>query len=114
MAEPMGAAEFSDFGLTAKHPEFLPSSECSERDFRNSLDDDDFWNWVLLRIPPGSRTQFTSQDDYFFFDDNHDDDLLDDLVAPTEPCPICGAFRECGTDLEGRPMIHCLPVDTEA
>ena len=77
---------------------------CSEAVFRNSLNDDDFWDYVFNR----SATRATSD-----LDEPFDDDQDDEHIAPDTPCPICGSLRECGTDSEGRPMIHCLPAHTD-
>lgn len=69
-------------------------SLCPEAGFRASLDDGDFWNYVLLGIRPG--------------DPSPEPDWVDDdepsITKP--PCPECGSIVACGYDEQGRAMVH--------
>lgn len=81
-------------------------SLCPESEYRRSLDEGDFWNYVLLGIKPGDR-----QDNY----DPEDDPNFPELISlePNTPCSLCGVIGACGYDEEGRPMIHCTIEEEE-
>lgn len=67
-------------------------SLCPEAEFRASLDDGDFWNYVLLGIRPG--------------DPCPDWVDIDEPSIYKPPCPECGSIVACGYDEQGRPMVH--------
>jgi hypothetical protein len=67
----------------------------------DSLDDGEYWDWVLLRIAPGT----TDPDGYADIDPT-------DTTAPgyRTPCETCGSTESsCGYDPEGRAYIHTTP-----
>lgn len=74
-----------------------PERLCPEAEFRESLDDGDFWEYVLNGVLPGEEP----------FDHGPYDDGPDELDLMTAaPCEVCGATGACGWDDEGRPMVH--------
>lgn len=82
-------------------------SLCPESEYRASLSDEDFWQYVL--IGPDAL-------------DDRDYDPDDDPNAPRpeDPeltltsCPVCGTYyTACEYDAEGRPMVHVTPADNE-
>lgn len=72
-------------------------SLCPDREYRESLSEDDFWPYVLLGQRPG--------EDYPEPDDEPDLDGIQ-FTGTFEACPECGEYEACGYDTEGRPMIH--------
>ena len=75
-------------------------SLCPDREYRESLSEDDFWPYVLLGQRPGEYVEPEPDfgDGYFIGDD---------------ACPECGEFDACGYDAEGRPMIHVTESEDE-
>lgn len=74
---------------------------CPEAAFRDSLDDGDFWNYVLLGILPGQER----------FDDGPYDDGPPEVTYTAPSCPVCGSITECAYDDQGRPLIHAREDD---
>lgn len=70
-------------------------SECTEREYRNSLSEGEFWAHVF-------------QLDYDFYEDYYLDDEPPTNEDYPDPCPICRSITACGFDSEGRPMIHVV------
>lgn len=82
-------------------------SLCPEADFRASLDDGAFWDYVLNGHRPGDLI-----DDYDPDDDSNCPTA--DEVAISTPCPECGQRGACAYDTEGRALIHAITDrDTE-
>lgn len=73
---------------------------CPEAEFRASLDDGEFWDYVLNGIRPG--------DNVIEVDFCEPDELDEDYGGP---CEICGERGACGYDAEGRPLIHPANVE---
>lgn len=72
-------------------------SLCPDREYRESLSEDEFWDYVLLGQRPGEYVEPEPDDD------------LDEYVTfagTFDACPECGEIDACGYDAEGRPMIH--------
>lgn len=70
-------------------------SLCPEAEFRASLDDGEFWDYVLNGVRPGQEPEVDFSDE--------------DQSPPDEyggPCDVCGERGPCGYDAEGRPLIH--------
>jgi hypothetical protein len=61
-----------------------------EHDYRASLDDDDFWAYVLGGDQPGEPEQLD----------------LDEISNQNTPCTECGERGACTTDFEGRDLFH--------
>ncbi len=78
---------------------------CPEADYRASLSDGEFWDYVLNGHRPGDPVDDYDPDE----DDNRPTD--DELVIST-PCPECGQVGACAYDAEGRPLIHAI-TDTD-
>lgn len=84
-------------------------SLCPENEYRASLSDGEFWDYVLLGRRPD--------------DPIADYDPTDDPNAPMDPegegylaspCPVCGTYLEaCGYDVDGNAWVHCTPEDDE-
>lgn len=77
---------------------------CPEAAFRDSLSDQEFWDYVHNRIMPGDHDLGYAESE-----------PLDWMVGTTsrwEPCPVCGQATACGFDAEGRALIHPIPEDT--
>lgn len=66
-------------------------SLCPDNEYRNSLTEQEFWEYVL-------HTEYPN------WIDSDDPDLDDDLSQAT--CTVCGSNGACAYDSEGRPMIH--------
>ena len=75
-------------------------SLCPESEYRASLTDGEFWEYVLLGVRPGEVT-----------DDDESD--MDAITAQTDPCPECGERGACGYDNEGRAMVHVTEAEVE-
>lgn len=73
----------------------------AEREKREAMSDDDFWNCVLLGIEPGERPDY--EPDY----------EPEDFEQILDPCPDCGSCGPCGYDEMGRPMIHVTGEEDE-
>ena len=79
---------------------------CPEAEFRASLSDGEFWDYVFNGVRPGDPRP----DDY---------DPDDDLNAPPSdrldltPCAVCGGYGACGYDDEGRALIHATPEEDD-
>lgn len=68
---------------------------CPEAAYRDSLDDEQFWDYVLGNRRPGDPA------------DELDVDGTDVAVSSQyDPCPECGERGPCAYDAEGRPMVH--------
>ena len=81
------------------------SHGCPEREYRDGLTDEEFWNYVLLRQRPDDPLpEFTPWDD-----DVQDADVA---AATWAPCLVCGEVI-CGYDAEGRPMTHVSLMEDE-
>lgn len=86
------------------HSARVRGSRCPEAAFRDSLDDGDFWNYVLLGLLPGQEQ----------FDDGPWDDGPPEITyAPLNPCRVCGSIDACGYDNEGRALIHATEDDDQ-
>jgi hypothetical protein len=77
---------------------------CPEADFRASLSDADFWNYVLLGVRPGEEPDWDGQGSY---------DEPEPLDIVLNPCGVCGEWGPCDYDAEGRPLIHWQPPDED-
>lgn len=66
-----------------------------EHAYRDSLDEGDFWNYVLLGIKPGEEPEH-----------EYDPDDFEALGLSPTPCPECGQPGACGYDADGRAYIH--------
>jgi hypothetical protein len=75
-----------------------------EHAYRDSLDEGDFWNYVLLGIKPGEEPEPPYYDP---------EDLLA-IGAVGSPCPECGQETECGYDAEGRAYVHVTEENDDA
>lgn len=74
-------------------------SLCPEREYRDSLTEPEFWDYVLLGLRPGEYVEPEPDAD------------LDDPVTFTsayDPCAECGQIGPCGYDYDGRPMVHVV------
>ena len=78
-------------------------SLCPDREYRESLSEDDFWSYVLQGHRPGGYVEPELYDD------------LDGIqfTGTFDACPECGEFDACGYDAEGRPMIHTTDEASE-
>lgn len=72
-------------------------SLCPEFDDRNDLPDGEFWERVASNL--GCNVGEPDEPDF------------DDPQLRLEPCPVCGSTEACGTDYDGRPMIHTTPPE---
>jgi hypothetical protein len=61
-----------------------------EHDYRDSMNDDNFWAYVLGGNQPGEPDPID----------------LDEVSNQDTPCTECGERGACGYDTEGRPMFH--------
>lgn len=86
----------------AVHPTTIRG--CPEAAFRDSLDDGEFWNYVLLGLLPGQEQ---------FDEGPYDDGPPEVTYTPLNPCVVCGSIDACGYDDEGRPMIHATENDDD-
>ena len=77
----------------------LPGPACPEAEYRASLPDDDFWDYVLLRQRPGDQP-----------DDEPD---LDGVTSQFDPCLECGERGPCAYDNLGRALIHVITSGEE-
>jgi hypothetical protein len=77
---------------------------CPEREFRITLDEGEFWDWVLNGVKPGENPEVE-------FEDEPPDP--EEISTTGSPCPLCGSMGACAYDLDGRPLIHALPVDDD-
>lgn len=75
-------------------------SRCTEVAFRESLNDGEFWDYVLNGIKPGDVP----------VEPEIDDEPIEEYGGP---CAICGERGPCGYDAEGRPLIHPTYVAEE-
>jgi len=66
--------------------------ECPTRESRALLTDDEFWPYVLQGVQPESEPT--------------EPDFDESTTSQNEPCTECGEVGACGTDMEGRPMVH--------
>lgn len=64
---------------------------CPEADLRDAMSDDEFWAHVFPQPEP--------------FDQWEDVPEVDITLA-VMPCRVCGSDGSCGTDAEGRALIH--------
>lgn len=62
------------------------------------VDDAEFWERVLVGPPPADGD-----------DDWPPEPEPDELVADAM-CAVCGALGACAHDIDGRPLIHALPM----
>lgn len=69
-------------------------SLCPEAEFRASLDDGEFWDYVLNGVRPGEEPEVHFEED---------PDAVEDYGGP---CEACGAVGACAYDMDGRPLIH--------
>jgi hypothetical protein len=76
---------------------------CPEAEYRESLTDGEFWDYVLLGIRPGD---VLPEPDY----DPEDYEVHG--IIPT-PCPECGVTGPCGYDPDGRAYIHVTEESDE-
>ena len=77
-------------------------SLCPEAEFRDSLSDGEFWDYVLLGIRPGDPQPADGDDDW---------DPLEPV--PLGVCPVCGSTTACGYDEQGRALIHASDDEDE-
>lgn len=84
-------------------------SLCPEGEYRASLTDAEFWDYVLLGRRPGDTA-----DTYDPADDmNTPMDLIGEGYLAS-PCAVCGTCLEaCGYDVDGNAWIHCTPEDDD-
>jgi hypothetical protein len=84
---------------------------CPEREYRDSLTDDEFFTYVagrMQRLPWEGDPGFDPETEYL-------DGLgEDERLGIPDPCPTCGSASACAWDSEGRPMIHVLKEDEES
>lgn len=76
-------------------------SLCPDAEFRASLDDGEFWEYVFNGVKPGDPRP----DREIEFDER-------DVTAQFDPCPVCGEFGPCGYDADGEPLVHLVPPET--
>jgi hypothetical protein len=103
---------------------------CTEAEVRDAMSDGEFWEHVfradtfvrnslistltdsaefgLVAANPGAVEDLIESAE-FGDDDPADVPSVLDLSGCQVPCPVCGARAECGTDGEGRPLIHAVP-----
>lgn len=67
-----------------------------EHAYRDSLDEGDFWNYVLLGIRPDDPSP----------EADYDPEDFEALGLSPSPCPECGQLGACGYDAEARPFVH--------
>lgn len=81
-------------------------SLCPESEYRAGLSDDEFWAHVFGQDGPDI--------DYDPADDPYapEDELGEEYVVT--PCLVCGVtLAACSYDVDGRPMVHVIPLDNE-
>lgn len=72
---------------------------CPEAEYRASLSDDEFWDYVYNGI---------KHDD---FSDESGPEVEEPEFHPVDSwgrCPLCGEHGACGYDLNGEPMRHVV------
>lgn len=81
-------------------------SICPEAEYRNSLPDFKFWDYVLNWDGGWSnwyQNVYHDLDEYPELDDPPTSELFSD-----QTCSVCRSKGACGYDSEGRPMIHTI------
>lgn len=80
-------------------------SLCPESEYRASLSDEEFWEYVL--IGPDAGREYDPDEDL-------NAPRQDDPQLTVIPCVVCGTYyAACGYDEEGRPMVHAIPDEEE-
>lgn len=75
-------------------------SICPEGEYRNSLSEEEFWNYVCRSLGPEEPPDSLTEDEIDYIRENGGD-------IP-QPCPVCRSIIACSYDSEGRPMIHVV------
>jgi hypothetical protein len=72
-------------------------SLCPEGEFRASLGEQEFWEYVFHVLLD-------------FYPDDESPDLDDETSWQYTPCPACEVLGPCGYDAQGLPMVHVYTV----
>lgn len=75
---------------------------CPEAEYRDTLTDGEFWDYVLNDVrpddPPPMEPEFDAED-------------FEAMGTVGSPCPECGQFGACGYDADGRAYVHVTEDD---
>jgi hypothetical protein len=82
---------------------------CPEREYRDSLTDDEFWAYVATRL--NGADPFQDLDPIEEAEARADAEQVDDGLGGVGPCPVCNAAGACAWDTEGRALIHVVTAD---
>lgn len=87
---------------------------CASSPEAAAMDDGEFWETIEAQRHGMTVEEMRARD----FDpavewENYDPtpDEIERYQFDNNPCPLCGSLEACGSDDEGRPMIHVIPED---